>query len=244
MDLYDTVKTSVVSSGADYIGVADLVPAREFIVSFGGEQIAKYPRAVSIGIRLLDSLVDLLPDRQEYGNALLYRHGAYDAVNVELDRLALSVSKIIQNQGYNAIPIPAAKRASDEKIAAVFSHKLAAHLAGLGWIGKSCLLVTPNNGPRVRWVSILTDAPLAPTGSPMEQRCGDCTQCASACPAGAITGRAFDKEETREARMGAAECQAYYFGMEKTLGVAVCGMFLYVCPYGRKNAGVFSRNSP
>ena len=145
------------------------------------------PRAVTIGIVLQDSLVDLLPEREDYAAAMLYRHNSYDVVNLALDQIALAVANIIQRAGYGALPVPASKRASDEKIAGVFSQKLAAHLAGLGWIGKSCLLVTPDHGPRVRWVTVLTDAPLAPTGSPMEQRCGKCTQCTDACPKKAIT---------------------------------------------------------
>ena len=42
------------------------------------------------------------------------------------------------------------------------SHKLVAHLAGLGRIGRSCLLLTPGAGPRVRLATVLTNAPLDP----------------------------------------------------------------------------------
>ena len=75
-------------------------------------------------------------------------------------------------------PLPAAltvllENLKDERQRAVFSNKLAAHLAGLGWIGKSCLLITPQVGPRVRWVSVLTEAPLALTGGMAEERSTD-----------------------------------------------------------------------
>jgi hypothetical protein len=63
----------------------------------------------------------------------------------------------------------------------VRAHKLAAHLAGLGWIGKSCLLLTEQFGPRVRFVSVLTDAPLE-AGSPLDKPCGKCQVCIDACP--------------------------------------------------------------
>jgi epoxyqueuosine reductase QueG len=33
-------------------------------------------------------------------------------------------------------------------------------LAGLGWIGKSCSLISPHFGPRLRLVTVLTNAPL------------------------------------------------------------------------------------
>ena len=49
--------------GADYYGVADLTGARDFVRAHGGDRVARYPRAVVMGIRLLDTLVDLLPER-------------------------------------------------------------------------------------------------------------------------------------------------------------------------------------
>jgi len=36
----------------DYLGIADLKPAKEFIESYGGKEISKYPTAISIGIVL------------------------------------------------------------------------------------------------------------------------------------------------------------------------------------------------
>jgi len=222
------------SLGADYYGVADLTGVQEFIHEQGGDRVAGYPRAVVMGIRLLDTLVDALEDRTDLTGAALYRHNSYDTVNAALDALALRVANTIQREGYRAFPVPASKRASDELIAGVFSHKLAAHLAGLGWIGKNCLLVTPDHGPRVRWITVLTDAPLAPTGTPMEQRCGKCTVCVDICPVHSFTGRPFHEEEPRGARFDAAACDRYFKKLEAGSGPVVCGLCLFVCPHGRK----------
>jgi epoxyqueuosine reductase QueG len=222
------------SLGADYFGIADLAPARDAILVQGGERAARYPRSVVMGIRLQDSLVDMLPGRDTEG-AILYRHNSYDVVNANLDQIALRVANLLQKEGYGAFPVPASKRTSDEKIAGIFSQKLGAHLAGLGWIGKSCLLVTPDHGPRVRWVNVLTDAPLEPTGRAMEPRCGECTACVDACPIHAFTGRMFSPDEPREARFDAAACDRYFRKLEQEHGFAgVCGLCLWVCPHGRK----------
>ncbi|NQU29917.1 MAG: epoxyqueuosine reductase, partial [Anaerolineae bacterium] len=51
--------------GADFFGVADLSPARDAILEQGGALIAEYPRAISIGIALIDTIVDQLPQRAE-----------------------------------------------------------------------------------------------------------------------------------------------------------------------------------
>lgn len=232
-DIDTRLRSLACSLGADYFGIADLAPAEDAIRAQGGEQVARYPRSVVMGIRLQDSIVDLLPENNRAG-AILYRHATYDVVNIALDQIALRIAGVLQNGGYAAFPVPASKRTSDEKIAGPFSQKLGAHLAGLGWIGKSCLLVTPDHGPRVRWVNVLTDAPLAPTGSPMEPRCGECTACVDACPVHAFTGTMFSPDESREMRFDAAACDRYFKAMEKEKSVAVCGMCLWVCPHGRK----------
>ena len=66
--------------------------------------------------------------------------------------------------------------------ARVFPHKTAATQAGLGWIGKTALFVSPRLGPRLRLATVFTDAEL-PVGEPVtEGRCGSCRRCVDACP--------------------------------------------------------------
>jgi epoxyqueuosine reductase len=228
------IKSRAESLGAGYFGIADLTQAREFIKAQGGGVIAGYPRAVSLGIVLPDPLVELLPVTGNPMGALLYHHHAYDVVNRELDRIALHVSDALQQRGYRALPIPASLRTDQSGICGPISHKLAANLAGIGWIGRSCLLVTPAHGPRVRFVTVLTDAPLDPAGKPMENLCDTCTACVETCPARAFSGRAFDKDEPRETRFDAAACERYLENRRAESGVAVCGMCLWVCPHGRR----------
>jgi epoxyqueuosine reductase QueG len=112
-----------------------------------------------------------------------------------------------------------------------------AHIAGLGWIGKSCLLVTPDHGPRVRFISLLTNAPLNAVDQPVEQRCNACRACEKICPAGAIKGVNFRMGEGREERLDFRRCENYFSHMKEQGSRDVCGMCLYVCPHGRKKAG-------
>ena len=233
-DIDNQIRSLAGSLHTDYFGVADLSPAHDFIHAQGGSRAGRYPRGVVAGIRLQDSVVDLLPEKDREG-AILYRHTAYDVVNTALDQAALRIAHVLQRKGYEAFPVPASKRTDDEHIRGIFSQKLAAHLAGLGWIGKSCLLVTPDHGPRVRWVTVLTDAPLRPTGAPLEQRCGECTACVDICPVHAFTGKPFSPDEPREARFDATACDRYFRKLEKEHGISgVCGMCVWVCPHGRK----------
>ncbi len=200
MDTYSRIESITTSSGCDFLGVADLNIAREFVRDRGGDVVSGFPKAVSIGIALPHAIVDQLPNRADPAVALNYRSHAYDVINARLNTVASEVAGVLQREGHRALPIPAAASVAGRDLSAVFSHKLAAHLAGLGWIGKSCLLVTPQVGPRVRWISVLTDAPLSATGTPMEEQCGDCAECVDVCPVHAFTGRPFRADEPRSAR--------------------------------------------
>ena len=117
---------------------------------------------------------------------------------------------------------------------------MAAHLAGLGWMGTSCLLVTRQAGPRVRWTTVLTNAPVPPTGGPAEPACGDCRQCVEVCPAGAFTGAPFRAEEPRDLRFAARKCEAYVIKRGHEMGCRVlCGLCAAVCPYGKGSVKKF-----
>jgi epoxyqueuosine reductase QueG len=222
-------------AGADYFGIADLMPAREAIIAQGGERLGAYHRALVVGMCMFDDLVDSLL-QADRPTAVGYRHHCYDVLNSRLDLLVSRLAGELQADGHRVLPIPASKRCDDQRICALFSHKMAAHLAGLGWIGKSCLLVTPDHGPRARWASLLTSAPLAPTGSPMPPRCGDCRRCVESCPVQAFTGRSFDPQEPREARFDAAKCQSYFDHLQERDGIAVCGLCVAVCPHRSRRA--------
>ncbi len=223
--------------GVDLFGVADLNPAHNLIEGQGGEALTRFPRAVSMGIHLLDAVVDQLHLHEDPPTIYTYQFHAYRAVNPLLDEVALQVSRTIQARSYHAYPIPASQTVNQDKLLGVFPHKLAANLAGLGWIGKNCLLVTPRYGPRVRLATILTDAPLS-TDSSMSNRCGECRACVDACPSKALTGLPFNPQEPREVRFNARLCQEYSQQRKRSvlpsaLDGNTCGLCVYVCPWGR-----------
>jgi len=238
--LLDELREIADRQGVDYLGIADTTLAAEAIREQGGESVAAFPRAVSIGILLPCDVVDQLPRRSDPAVAINYLHHAYDVINTRLDLSTSLLAGALQRRGHRSLPIPAKEHHDEERLCAMFSHKLAAHLAGLGWIGKSCLLVTPEAGPRVRWSTVLTHAPLDPTGEPMDERCGKCRECVDICPVGAFTGRPFDEGEPRELRYEARACRRYFEEMREAGGLEVCGLCLYVCPFGRNRTNTGS----
>jgi len=223
------------SRGATYFGIADLSLAKQFIADQGGEFLAQFPRAVSHGFVLADGVVDQVKYHEAPMAIHSYWHHVYRQVSPRLDSISLDLATAIQRSGFRAFVIPASQTIAQSRLWGVFSHKLAAHLAGHGWIGKSAMLITPEHGPRVRWGTVLTDAPLE-TGMPMEERCKGCHVCVDACPVQAFTGQAFDIPRPREDIFAAQKCYQYLTQRRKTIGVLACGMCVYICPFGQEAA--------
>ena len=234
MNLTTEIMDLAGAAGADFSGVADLTPARAAIMDQGGALLGEYPRAVSIGLTLPHAVVDRIAGGNDPTALRSYRHHAYDVINQRLDQIASRLSARLQKKGHGALPIPASMTVDHDRLTGVFSNKMAAHLAGLGWIGKSCLLITPEVGPRARWASVLTTAPLEATGEPMEERCGSCDECVRGCPPQAFSGRPFREDEHRDLRFQVHKCRDMLNDREREMGIGVCGMCLYICPYGRR----------
>jgi epoxyqueuosine reductase len=63
--------------------------------------------------------------------------------------------------------------------------RAAARLAGIGWIGKNCNLLSKQNGSFFFIGELIIDLPLA-YDYPIGEFCGTCTKCLDACPTGAL----------------------------------------------------------
>lgn len=64
----------------------------------------------------------------------------------------------------------------------------------------------------------------------------DCRRCIDICPVKALHGKCFRPEEPREFRQDAKKCDRYFKAMERKGELKVCGMCLYVCPFGMTGA--------
>ena len=102
------------------------------------------------------------------------------------------------------------------------SQKVLGYLAGLGWIGRSSLLVTPDFGPRVRIGTIFTRDDIGAAGHPLSSSCGECVACSNACPANAISTSGYDVVKCRQV---VTDSQGKY----KTF----CGLCMKACPIGQ-----------
>lgn len=217
----------------DYIGFADLSTYQEEMMRFGGKIVRNYKYGISIGIVLPNTIVDYLPNRFDQNIACEYKTHAYNVINDRLDLCASKIASYLNRKGYGTLPIAAAERTNINEAIPTISHKMVAHIAGLGWIGKNCLLITPEHGPRVRFVTVLSNAPLKAVDNQIQQRCNDCDECVKICPAQAIKGKNYYDGESREERFDFKRCQAYFHKMKEKYTWDVCGMCLHICPYGK-----------
>ena len=222
----DQIGGLIAGAGGDLWGVADLAGLAPLPGDGERVHLTPYPRAIAVAIIFPRAVVqDLL--RGPSHTYLYY----YNIVNARLDDVALRLSNLLQAGGHAAYPIPASQRHGKDRMQSIFSHRMAAHLAGLGWIGKSCCLITHAAGPRVRLVTVLTDAPLA-AGAPLASQCGNCTACVVACPPQAIKGAAFETTQPLSERLDTAACSSYKDRVRDSWGKRCCGRCLAACPVG------------
>ena len=153
----------------------------------------------------------------------------YNRVNSFLDDTALKITAILQNSGYNAMPIPASQIIDKSSQRGYLNHKIIGAAAGVGYIGRNNLLVAPEFGSRMRLVTVLTDAPLAVTPK-LETSCGSCHACVSACPVGAIGETADD--------FMLPKCIEQISKYQRIMFVAkgICGICVKACR-GKQNHG-------
>jgi epoxyqueuosine reductase QueG len=165
-------------------------------------------------------------------------HGEYKRANALLADLSRAAARLLAGKGFRAVALKPAGEDFDQTALATSSlpHKTAATRAGLGWIGKSALLVTKRFGAAVRLTTVLTDAPLKVAVPVTASRCGKCTACIDACPGRAPAGREWEAGLEREAFFDARACYQTAKGYAASLQIesTICGICIAACPWTKK----------
>jgi epoxyqueuosine reductase QueG len=117
----------------------------------------------------------------------IYGAHAYSLTpNYHLIFASYRMSRFLEKKAYITTPLPSGPGAGG----APFSHRHAAVAAGLGELGWLSILVTPDCGPRVRLVSVITKAELEPDPLYQGPKLCDptkCKVCIKICPMQAIS---------------------------------------------------------
>ncbi len=222
----DELKKRALEWGASLVGFGD--------VSVGlAPELAHMPSAIALAVK-------------HPVNGGTYKCGsmtAYSNQYKDVDRILESVQKktvtFLKSRGWLTLAIPPDSAKADgsfvSKLYPLFPHKTGATCAGLGWIGKSGLLVNPQYGARLSWATVLTDAPLEICRTPYtESKCGSCSRCVNACPASAIRNTNWKRGNKAEPFIDTDSCAEYMSYTVRVFQKYICGLCVLACPMGGK----------
>lgn len=209
-DLTEGLRSALMEQGADLVGIGNLTELPE-------DSRGSLPLGICIAVKfpkeVVSGIVDL-PTREYYD--------WYNTVNRQLSELSSTAIGILKKAGYRATT------------GTRLPHKTIATRAGVGWVGRSNLLVTESYGSMIRLASVLTDAPLTPSEPIDRSKCGECMTCVNACPAGALTGKLWDTTVQRDEILNISKCSAK--AVERSvrgfgIPIELCGKCFAVCRY-------------
>jgi len=156
----------------------------------------------------------------------------YKTANAELDQLAYDLTRYLNRLGHASFFFPrdgySSMKALRENNRVAFAHIPAARYGGLGTVGASHNLLTPEFGPRVRFVSVFTSAEIPPDPMIDKDLCIKCEACAKCCPKSAIRMRS-------DRVIGDYDDQACLEMAEDLVARRCfpCGICTKVCPIGK-----------
>lgn len=204
-----------------------------------GHKPAEYlpgAKAVVVGGReVLDEILATTP------STIYCKH--YEQLNMWLDEMGDQISRFLRSHGYKAMWFPESddyNYLNEQRFAGMrayspcFSHIAAAVAAGLGVRGKVGVVLTPQYGPRQRWISVVTTAPLVPDPKIEGELCLDRIQqgsCGDKCIEACRTYQSGALRPWPEG--GGVNMFRCNWGRMKGRGLS-CGMCIKVCPVGKR----------
>lgn len=159
------------ASGLDYMQSGERADPRSLL-----------PGARSVIVAALAYPTPVLLRRARHGEALRGEVAAY-ARGTDYHLVLKDKLRALADALANAAGRPLSARIAVDT-APLLERELAAR-AGLGFVGKSTLLIVPGIGTNVLLGELVTDLELDP-GAPVAAGCGACAACIDACPTGAI----------------------------------------------------------
>ena len=251
MDLTHEVVDMAKGLGASLVGVAP-------VERFAGAPTGHHPTellpgartVLTFGMRILDRVMDwpsLLKGSPFYPEAkraealrlCLYEKSGYQILNDHLNTIALRLATHLEELGHPSLFFPTTNTGIPEEYAhipAMFSQRHAAVRAGLGEFGLNNVVVTAKYGPRIRWNSVITAAPLTPSPLLDRKTCDGpaCNACVEQCPGDAL--RPLPEAEDGRLWLDPPARTDWNVCRKTRLTTDCMGRCLRVCPAGREGA--------
>jgi len=203
-DLAAEVKQVALEAGADLVGIASIDRFENAPAELHPRSIfSRTQSVIALGCRMLRGALKTI-EEGNYWQA--YNCDSYQYLNEILaPHMLRRIVVHLEERGCTSVPIhnPFCSgqgrpvRPGGTRPDGMVSLRLIGCAAGLGELGLSKLLLTPQFGPRQRVFAVLTDAVLQPDPLLAGSVCDSCGECAAACPADAIP-----REKNVEFRIG------------------------------------------
>ena len=177
IELNELWEQRIKQGGADFVRFVDISEFPEEITG-GCKCAVLFGKALSKEY-IADMKAEIPPKHKEVFNT-----------ETKMDSLAVKIASELEAQGYKAV---------GKLKTGLLPHKTVALRAGMGFIGKNNLLVTPEYGCALMMGKVLTNAPFAVIREePKAPKCGSCDVCQKICPNGALLGKTWDITLKRE----------------------------------------------
>jgi epoxyqueuosine reductase len=175
-----------------------------------------YDNAIVLTMEMSKEKLDQAPSQATLN--MVFR--TYD----DLGKAANKVAKFLRIHGYAA--------QADHPLGGLVLFPPLAQKAGIGWVGRHGLLITPEFGPRVRLAAVYTPIENLPLSNSNEHGwisdyCNTCGICIKKCPARAILEDTIIHESGQMTYVKQRECFEYFV---QYYGCSVC---IKVCPFSR-----------
>ncbi len=210
MSLESELITDLNKQGTDFVRFVD-------ISRISASQNKGYPAAVLLGITLSPEYLLKISETTDYVNNMIrnkqVNEDEFHLKEIKADYIADYIAGDLTAKGYSAY----SQSENNLSVTGFFDertkstplpHKTIAGMAGLGWIGKHNLLITPEFGSAICMCTVLTDAPLSTVlESPLSSRCGSCSICTYVCPVNAIKGKVWSTSASRDEMVDVYKCK-------------------------------------
>ena len=190
------LKKYAFAQGADLVGIASIDRFKDLPQDENPLSIAPECQSVIVlGRRILRGSLRGIEEGTNFYST--YGFFGYQALEDSfLSQTTYDCTCFIEENGFEAVPLFGYDKEGMAKGVPVEEGKpapnvvvdvnYAAHVAGLGQVGKGGFFLTDQYGPRQRFALILTDASLEADPVSQKSFCENCDLCAQACPFGVI----------------------------------------------------------
>ena len=121
-----------------------------------------------------------LPRHREPMVVQTYNYTVYTVMSGTMDRIALSLSRMLQEAGYGALPVPVTQTV--DKVNFEVSFRRSWRRTWPDWVDRQVVSAGDAGSRHAGPLGHGADRRALAPGKPLDQRCGACKLCVEACP--------------------------------------------------------------